>query len=181
MSESVPARCRISQRAEMSLCRAATTSEKGETCESDDNFSSDFSLLLTSVLSEVTKQPSFETSQEALKTFLLISWLFTPPEQLHHFHLISPLCPHFTSVAPGWQDVRDVDEELWGNFRSLFERHCFPQTLLTAPLCTESCAVSSSSRNSGALMEAACSEFWTFVLIFVLIFPSCASWTYLNY
>lgn len=54
MSQSVPACCRISQRAETSLCRAAATSEKRETCESDDYFPDDVSLLLAPVLSEVT-------------------------------------------------------------------------------------------------------------------------------
>lgn len=54
---------------------------------------------------------------------LFISYPFTARQQLHYFHSILLLSPHFTSSAPGWQDVDEVDE-FRGNCRSLSEQHC---------------------------------------------------------
>lgn len=60
---------------------------------------SDLTCLLKT---KTKKKPNFfETSQEALKTCLFISWLFAPPEQLHHFHLICVHTSHLWHLDDG--------------------------------------------------------------------------------
>lgn len=73
----------------------------------------------------------FETLQEALKTAVFYFPGFSHRwSKLRHFHLISPLCPHFTSASAGWLHVQRA------NFTSLFEPHYvffFPPLLSLEP------------------------------------------------
>lgn len=75
--------------------------------------------LDSSLSSLEKKKPSlFETLQEALKTAVFYFPGFSHRwSKLRHFHLISPLCPHFTSASAGWLHVQRA------NFTSLFEPH----------------------------------------------------------
>lgn len=133
--------------------------------------SGDSSLRLTCFFTEVTRvvslipgkrNPSFFKKNFCRKLLNAASFIsldfHTAGANYATFHLISPLCPHFTSAPAGWLHVQRA------NFTSLFEPHyVFPPFVSSSSHPADS---PSTSRSPVGLGTADCfhmtrSESWT--------------------